>query len=210
MVESDFVRTRRALHGVAELIIAGPQYRRSGTIRLRARPGGFGAIAEPDVRVDGAELVAGAVRIPLRGTYRGLATAAGVDVGAPEGLYHDGSGASPDDSVDLDESAAEHLARCLTLGDEALRRVAPSATPVLWPEHFDIGVTLDEINLGVSLGDAWLGEPYVYVAPWRARTGDFWSAPFGAAVPVRERNTVDALAGFLTEGLDRARQDPVA
>jgi hypothetical protein len=61
----------------------------------------------------------------------------------------------------------------------------------------------------VSLGDGWLGEPYAYVAPWRPRTGEFWSAPFGAAVPVRNRNTVDALAAFLTEGLDRARQDPV-
>jgi hypothetical protein len=210
MIESDLRDTRRALHGVAELIIAGPQYRRSGTIRLRARPGGFGATAEPDVRVDGAELIAGDVQIPLRGTYRELATAVGVDVGRPAGLYHDGSGAQPDDAVGLDETTAMYLARCLALGDEALRHVAPSATPVLWPEHFDIGVTIEDINLGVSLGDAWLGEPYVYVAPWQRRTGVFWSAPFGAAAPVRERNEVGALVAFLTQGLDRARQDPVA
>jgi hypothetical protein len=35
------VLTRQSLHGVAELVLAGPQYRQSGTIRLRAVPGGF-------------------------------------------------------------------------------------------------------------------------------------------------------------------------
>ena len=33
------VATRRSLHGVAELVIAGPQHRATGTIRLRVTPG---------------------------------------------------------------------------------------------------------------------------------------------------------------------------
>ena len=33
--------TMLALHGVAELLLAGPQYRASGTIRLRVEPGGL-------------------------------------------------------------------------------------------------------------------------------------------------------------------------
>jgi hypothetical protein len=36
-----FVATRRQLRGVAESLIAGPQYRASGTIRLAVRPDGF-------------------------------------------------------------------------------------------------------------------------------------------------------------------------
>ena len=37
--------TRRSLHGVAELLLAGPQHRAHGTIRLRVTPGGFGGVA---------------------------------------------------------------------------------------------------------------------------------------------------------------------
>jgi len=48
--------TRRSLHGVAELLIAGPQHRAHGTIRLRATPGGFGAVATA-LRVAGSDLV---------------------------------------------------------------------------------------------------------------------------------------------------------
>ena len=40
--------TRRALHGVAEYLLAGPQYRASGTIRLRVSDGGFATVAEPE------------------------------------------------------------------------------------------------------------------------------------------------------------------
>lgn len=36
---ADLRTARRSLHGVAELVLAGPQYRRSGTIRLRVSPG---------------------------------------------------------------------------------------------------------------------------------------------------------------------------
>ncbi len=212
MVDTDLTATRQALHGVAELVVAGPQYRQSGTIRMRVVPGGFASIAQPDVRVDGAYLVADGVRVPLvNTTLADLATAAGVHVGAPTGLYDDGSGADPGDEIDVDASAAAYLADCLALGDAALRRVEPAETPVLWPEHFDLGITADEINYGVSLGDSWLGEPYAYVAPWHPRSGEFWTtAPFGAAVPLRERGDVDSLAAFFAEGSERARVDPVA
>jgi hypothetical protein len=212
MVDTDLAATRQALHGVAELVVAGPQYRQSGTIRMRVVPGGFATIAQPDVRVDGAYLVADGVRVPLaHTTIADLATAAGVRVGAPDGLYDDGSGADPGDEVDVDASAAEYLATCLAVGDAALRRVEPSETPVLWPEHFDLGITANEINYGVSLGDSWLDEPYAYVAPWQPRSGEFWTtAPFGAAVPLREHGDVDSLTAFFAEGAQRAQHDPVA
>src|SRR6476661_7408508 len=47
------VATRRSLHGVAELVIAGPQFRTLGSIELRVRPGGFGGHLSP-VRVAGS------------------------------------------------------------------------------------------------------------------------------------------------------------
>src|SRR5690348_16279194 len=109
---------RQALHGVAELVLAGPQYRRSGTIRLRPVPGGFGTIAEPDLRVDGAFLVAGGRRLMLAGTNaRELAEAAGVEVGAP-GIYTDGSGIGPDDPIEVDADDVARLAACYSHGDQ--------------------------------------------------------------------------------------------
>jgi hypothetical protein len=203
--------TRRALHGVAELVLAGPQYRRSGTIRLRPQPGGFGTIAEPDIRVDGARLIAERLKVPLNGiTIAELAARAGVDVGAPGGVYETGSGADPDDVIDVDADAAAALAHCYAIGDAALRILAPAEVPVLWPEHFDLGVTIDEVNYGVSPGDTWLDEPYAYVGPWRLREGAFWTVPFGAAHPLRDLPDVAALVAFLAEGRERAGRDPVA
>jgi hypothetical protein len=60
-------RTRRALHGVAELVLAGPQYTESREIRLRVTPGGFGTVTTPDLRVAGLELVSTTGRVPLAG-----------------------------------------------------------------------------------------------------------------------------------------------
>ena len=45
-----YVDTRRQLRGVAESLIAGPQYRTAGTIRLAVRPGGFAGVAIPLAR----------------------------------------------------------------------------------------------------------------------------------------------------------------
>jgi hypothetical protein len=59
------VRTRRALHAVAETLLAGPQYRTSGTIRSQACPGGFATGSELWLRVVGAELVAAGRCLPL-------------------------------------------------------------------------------------------------------------------------------------------------
>ena len=198
--------TRRALHGVAELLLAGPQFRASGTIRLRIEPGGFGTVADPTVLVDGDHLVRGGLRLALDGaSYAEIGARAGLDAGAPAGLYHDGSGAVPDDPVRVDPDAAAHLASCLAAGDAALRALDPAQTPVLWPEHFDVGIVLDGVNYGVSAGDSLIAEPYAYVGPHDFDASlpwyqpPFWNAPFGAAVPVRE--LPDALLGqFFAHG----------
>ncbi|MFD0687203.1 hypothetical protein [Actinomadura fibrosa] len=202
--------TRRSLHGVAELVLAGPQYRESGTIRLEVVPGGFGTTKAPELRVSGTELVAGDREMPLNGTTcRELATAAGVEAGAAEGLYKDGSGVEPDDKLGVDAGAASFFQECFGRGQEALVRFAPDMTPVLWPEHFDLSLTLDEVNYGVSLGDSYLGEPYAYAGPWEPRQGAFWNASFGATRPVRLLPGATALHDFFREARDRASHDPV-
>jgi hypothetical protein len=193
--------TRRSWHGLAELVLAGPQYRRSGTIRLRPTPGGFGTVAEPVLRVDGVRLVAAGRAVPLADrTYAEVAAAAGVDAGAPAGVYGDGPGIAPDEKIEVDPAVAAFLADQLALGGAALREFAPDATPVLWPEHFDLAITVDEINYGVSLGDGHLPEPYAYVGPWQPRAHPFFDAPFGAARPLRELPDPAAVSAYFAAG----------
>jgi len=200
-MDTELTRTRRSLHAVAELVLAGPQYRTSGTIRLRVIPGGFATVAAPELRVDGVDLVTADGRVPMPGQSLGaLGAAAGVSAGAPEGLYHEGCGAEVDEVVTVDPAGLARLESGFALGDRALRVFAPDAVPVLWPEHFDLGITVDEVNYGISPGDGYLGEPYAYVGPWQRREGEFWNAPFGAARPLRELSDVDALVTFFTSG----------
>ena len=203
MDEQVLVATRRALHAVAEQVLAGPQYRAEGTIRLRITPGGFGQVKGP-LRVDGAELVGPGGRVPLRGGIAELAAAVGVEPGVPEGLYSDHAELGPADSIEVDPAAAAELADGLARGDRALRALAPDAQPVLWPEHFDLGIQLDEVNYGISAGDAGHPRPYAYVGPWTPRTGPFWNAPFGALRAADELPDVEAVTAFLTAGRDAA------
>lgn len=197
--------TRRALHGVAELVLAGPQYADCHSIELRATPGGFGTTGTPDLRVAGVHVVAGDRTEPIGGhTPRTLAAALGLAVTRLDEVYGGGPGVAEDDPLDLDEACAAQLADAFAAGDEALRALAPDTTPVLWPEHFDIGITLGKVNYGVSPGDDQLPVPYAYVGPWTPPPRDeFWNKPFGAA---RELSTLPGAAGvlaFFEEGRDR-------
>ncbi|MEV6235561.1 hypothetical protein [Lentzea sp. NPDC051838] len=193
----NFDATRRALHGIAELVLAGPQFDRSGTIRLRITPGGFGTVAEPDLRVEGDHLVANGLRLPLKGTSADLALAAGLQVRPLNDVYRDGSGVTPDEVVDVDPDAAVVIADAFAQGDRAMREFAPDQTPVLWPEHFDLGIALDEVNYGISPGDKHFTEPYAYVGPWKQRAGAFWNTAFGAAYPL---SRLDSIVTFFQEG----------
>ena len=137
MDEQVLVAARRALHAVAEQVLAGPQYRSAGTIRLNITPGGFGQVKGP-LRVEGDELVGERGRVPLRGTITELAAAVAVEPGVPEGLYSDHAELGPADPIDVDPAAAAEIADWLARGDQALRALAPDVEPVLWPEHFDL------------------------------------------------------------------------
>ena len=194
MDERSLAVTRRSLHGVAELVLAGPQYRSGGGIRLRVVPGGFATLADPGVRVDGDRLVTPAGSLPLTGTYAELAAAAGLEASPLDDVYSGGPGVRPGEELEVDPAAARLLADAFARGDAALRQLDPDQTPVLWPEHFDVGITLDEVNYGLSPGDDAISEPYAYVGPWTPRTGNFWNTSFGAARPLAE--LPDVLAFF--------------
>ena len=192
--------TRRALHAVAELVLAGPQYRASGTIRLRVTGEGFATVAEPALTVTAAALLTPVGPLELLGaTCAELAKAFGAEAGPPAGLHKDHADLGPDEPLHVDPDVASELLAALRRGDAALRRFAPDQTPVLWPEHFDVGIQLDEVNYGISLGDHYIDEPYAYVGPWTPRAGEFWNAPFGAARPLRALPG-DALDHFLAQG----------
>lgn len=206
----DLTRTRNALHGIAELLLAGPQYAVSGTIRLRVLPTGIATVAEPDLRLVGAELVGVHGRHPLTGTYAEVADAVGITPRRLDDVYGDRADVMASDLIELERDHLSALTGALALGDAAMRSFAPEAEPVLWPEHLDIAISKNEVNYGVSLGDATVPEPYAYVGPWTSRTGEFWNQPFGAAEPLSGLATADELAAFFREGSERAAADPVA
>jgi hypothetical protein len=200
MTDQALERTRLALHGVAEFVLAGPQYAKNHDIRLRVTPGGFGTVTTPDLRIDRLELVTPNGRLPLSGTFASLARKADVDVRPLRDVYAAGPDISPDGPIVIDPKAADVILDAFATGDLALRGFAPDLEPVLWPEHFDLGITLAKVNYGVSPGDADSPEPYAYIGPWTPRAGAFWNMDFGAARPLTEFADVEALVAFFEEG----------
>ena len=200
----DLTPTRTSLHAVAELLLAGPQYEACGDIRLRVVPGGIATVARPDLRVVGPELVSPSARHPLSGTYAAAAAALGVTPRRLGDVYPDTVDVSLDDVMVTDAGHVQVLLDAFARGDAALRAFAPTEEPVLWPEHFDIAISLAEVNYGVSPGDATIPEPYAYVGPWTPRQGEFWNQSFGAARPLRELGDI---AAFFAEGAELAAAD---
>ncbi|MDP9168771.1 MAG: hypothetical protein M3O32_22355 [Actinomycetota bacterium] len=206
MSEDRYVTTRRQLRGIAESFIAGPQYRSAGTIRLAVRPDGFTGVSIP-VAVRGTDLVWGDEGAPLTGTVDALAAATHLDVGPPEGVYDITDPLDPATVLDVDPESAELIHRALYAGGFALKSVLPEQHPTLWPEHFDVAVTEDEVNYGVSPGDDFHPLPYVYVGPWTSRIGVFWNAPFGAFQVLDVSHDVDRLADDIGAFFERGRAE---
>ena len=84
----------------------------------------------------------------------------------------------------MQPAAAADFYVAWVLGDAVLRAFAgdhysAGLEPVLWPEHLDVAITVDEVNYGISPGDDAIAEPYAYVGPHRPRQA--LKQPFGAA-----------------------------
>lgn len=205
MVDPSLAPTRRALHAVAEYVLAAPQHEATGEIRLRVVPGGFATYSRPQLQVLGATLVAGDLRVPIAGaTPASLAAAAGVSAATLADVYPDGSGAGLDEHLDLAPAAVDVIMTAYERGDAALRALDPDEEPILWPEHFDVGIRVGDVNFGVSPGDGYLGEPYAYVGTDPVAGDEFWNAPFGAARPMSELGGTEAVLAFFREGQRRS------
>jgi hypothetical protein len=204
------VRTRLSLHAVAELLMAGPQYERSASIELRVSPGGFATTRAPDLRVDEGDIVAGERRLAMDArSVSALAEDLGVGTRDLRDVYADGPELGVSAVLRIDHSAAEEIARAYGMADVALARLAPKRRRILWPEHFDVGIDVDEVNYGVSPGDSRCSEPYAYVGPWKPPSTDgegFWNASFGASHPIAEMADEQGLLAFFSEGRARAQQ----
>jgi hypothetical protein len=202
--------TRRSLHAVAEQVLAAALHRSTGRIGLRATPGGFGTppFDGPDgvrqVRVDGVELVT---------TIAAAAALVGVDPGGPADVYALATPLEPDRPLAVDPAAAQHLAGLFSTVDVALGRLVGVASPAdgptvqLWPEHFDLATTIDEVSYGGSPGDDEHPLPYLYVGPWSPPPpdGGFWNEPFGASLALDVSSGIDGALAFFEDGRARLR-----
>ena len=195
-----FAETRRALHRIAEEVVA-PARKPQNEIALQRTPGGFGTPPfeyegrDLQVRVEGAEIVVQEDGDERRAAIESVAEAAEL-VGAD--LFPDGM---PSDStaLDIDPAAADRLAEFYAFGERVLEAFigglspADEASPItLWPEHFDIATEAGPEKLGrratygASPGDDAHDEPYVYVVPWQAQTaGGIWNATGFAGAELR-------------------------
>lgn len=207
--------TRDAWHRVAEHVLAAGQYADTGEISLRPAPGGFQTTHNlADGRrlsVVGTELVvteAGSTRSTTLTTVRAAAEFANVSPGMPSSVYPPATPLELDAPLQINAESAQALAGWYELGDAALRRFAADAAPagaeadlILWPEHFDLGITVDDVDYGTSPGDDEIAEPYVYVgvSPERRIADPFWNARFGGYRTIRDIESIeDAIAFFHT------------
>jgi hypothetical protein len=211
MSSATLVQTRESWHRVAEHVLAAGQFAASGTIKLRPYPGGFATtagIAGRQLAVVGNRLEvldADSARSEPLTTLGQAARFAGVELGL-RGSYPPATSADPDTPLVIDLAAARWLADWFELADAALRRFAEEVgqpmDPVLWPEHFDLGVAVDMVNHGCSPGDAAMPTPYLYVGPHEGPPSDdpFWNTSFGATVAPPMIGTADDAIAFFARG----------
>jgi hypothetical protein len=187
-----YTDTRVALHTVAEHVLAAARYRAVGRIGLLPVHGGFGTPTFDGRRLEvlGVDLVTfdgiEETREPIT-TLRSAGTFAGIEPGAPADVYRPATPLDLDAGLEVDPDAARALADWLELVWDALGEFASAhrdeapGDAQLWPEHFDVSMSMNDVNYGGSPGDAQHPEPYLYVGPFTPRAGPFWNEPFGAS-----------------------------
>ncbi|OHV34458.1 MULTISPECIES: hypothetical protein [Pseudofrankia] len=223
-VDDSFVRTRAALHAVAEHVLAAARHRATGRIGLVVTPGGFGTPPFGDERrtiaVDGTDLVVSVApsdgasgaevsRAPLS-TLAAAATLTGLPApGGPAEVYHLSTPCDPDAPLAVDAAAASRIAYWYALGDAALRRwraEIPGDEPTgitLWPEHADVAIRAADINYGASPGDEYIERPYLYVGPPEPpppSPDGYWNVSFGAYITWDKIHSVADAVDFFREG----------
>jgi hypothetical protein len=205
-----FGRTREAAHALAEHVLCTVRYAAVGRIGLTPVPDGIVTPTFDDrvVGLRGLDLVDAGPGVERRTpvtTLRAAGQFFGVEPVAPP-LWTPSTTPDLDAPLDIDADGAAVLAAWFALVAGALTQVDPTAAQTLWPEHFDLAITVGEVTYGGSPGDAEHPEPYLYVLPPAGfERGDprFWNEPFGASLPhhrIAGREDADA---FFTEAKAR-------
>lgn len=219
MDPTTLVSTRLALHTLAEHLLAGDLWRRTGKIGLRRSPGGFG---QPEtlvdrtrhrLRIDGTRLVVldgDTERWEELSSPLAAATFANSQLGAPTDAFTPDTALAADEPLDIDAAAASMLAGWFELVEAALEEVRRRHSDLeptiaqLWPEHFDLAFSMSEINFGGSPGDAAHDEPYLYVGPWSPLEGPLWNEPWGMSLGASAVGSSADAVDFLESGLRAA------
>lgn len=216
------VTTRESLHRVAEHVLSAARKRATGhEIGLLAGPGGVRtppldeagrvlALIGADIAVvDGVD---GDVirRTPLT-TVRAAADFVGVQPGFPWTKHPPATPFTPDERLSVDPRAAQDLAGWFDLGDRALALLAAQIAPggevraQIYPEHFDLAISVDQVNYGASPGDENIPLPHLYVGPHQGpptRDG-YWNASFGAYLTMPDVTSPEDALTFFRAGRDR-------
>ena len=207
-----FDSTRTAAHSIAEHVLAPARYAIDGKIRLRPLPHGFcvpavGA-ASRSISIVGDQIVVtdatGEASATIR-TLRQLADLVDVELGTPT-AFTPTQPLQPDAALVVDPISMAVIGEWFEFADAALRALAASigadVEPVLWPEHFDLGISHGGVNFGASLGDGAVPEPYLYVGPhdMTGLSGGFWNVGFGSAITHAEIASVDEALSYFTQG----------
>jgi hypothetical protein len=183
-----FMSTRDAVHGLAEHVLCAARYAAVGRIGLL--PSADGIVTPPFdgrvVGVSGVEMVDvrdAERRAPIT-TLRAAGEFFGIVPAAPP-LWTPTTNADLDAAIDVADDGVAALAAWFGVVGGALEAVHPDATATLWPEHFDLAVTVDGATYGGSPGDHIHPEPYLYVIPPGDPVPDgdsvFWNETFGAS-----------------------------
>jgi hypothetical protein len=211
--DHDLARTRASLHRAAEHLLSATLKRATGEIALLPGPTGVRTPQLPDGRVvslDRDHVVvtgAGAERRTRLTTLAESAAALGLEPGFPWTKHPPGTPYDPEAPLDVDPVLADALAGWFVLGEQALMSLVTELTdesptpPLVFPEHFDLGLTAGAVNYGFSPGDDSVRLPYAYVGPHSPPPPDpFWNAPFGAARSWDELTSPALALEFLRAG----------
>jgi hypothetical protein len=215
-VPASFVSTRNAIHMLAEHVLCVARYEVDGHVGLCSELSGVATPAlgasETVVAIDGAEIVVRSRKGERRAaitTARHAADFVGVAPGVPKGLWQPATTLLLDTPLVIDQRSAVTLGSWFSFVSVALKELIERTggtfdAPTLWPEHFDLATSSDEVNYGGSPGDDYLARPYLYVGPHArplpAAGKDFWNAPFGASLPYEDIASLDHAVGFLRYG----------
>ena len=220
----EYASTRESLRALACYVISPARKARTGRIGLRPVGEGFGTPPFEDgtrIVVRGDQLARDPGESTPITTLRAGAEFLGIDLSPDPGVGRDLPPFAPDEELAVDRTSSLLLGGWYALGQQVLdelTRTRPAGSvseAQLWPEHFDLAVTVEleggaKVNVGFSPGDSFSDQPYAYVGPHDTAglQGPYWNAPFGAYLPYSGIASAEAALAFIDDGLGRLAATP--